>query len=144
MQLPSGNKPRRARFRHATGRRLSPTSLRHRIPQEHSHAFDPHRALRALLALCTAAGLASVAAPTATAAPGTGPTAVVAIGDSYISGEAGRWQGNSLTNSGSRNGTDRAWTGSAYDPSGCTAPPPAAVTARTPPRCAAPVRSRAP
>ncbi|MEU6169159.1 GDSL-type esterase/lipase family protein [Streptomyces tanashiensis] len=77
----------------------------------------PHRALRALLALCTAAGLASVAAPTATAAPGTGPTAVVAMGDSYISGEAGRWQGNSLTNSGSRNGTDRAWTGSAYDPS---------------------------
>ncbi|MFJ8660856.1 GDSL-type esterase/lipase family protein [Streptomyces sp. NPDC093795] len=77
----------------------------------------PHRALRALLALCTAAGLASVAAPTATASPGTGPTAVVAMGDSYISGEAGRWLGNSLTNSGSRNGTDRAWTGSGYDPS---------------------------
>ncbi|MFC9386625.1 GDSL-type esterase/lipase family protein [Streptomyces venezuelae] len=77
----------------------------------------PHRALRALLALCTAAGLASFAAPAATAAPGAGPTAVVAMGDSYISGEAGRWFGNSLTNSGSRNGTDRAWTGSAYDPS---------------------------
>ncbi|MFD3530310.1 GDSL-type esterase/lipase family protein [Streptomyces sp. NPDC058664] len=77
----------------------------------------PHRALRAFLALCTAAGLASVAAPTATASPGTGPTAVVAMGDSYISGEAGRWLGNSLTNSGSRNGTDRAWTGSGYDPS---------------------------
>ncbi|MFI9117405.1 GDSL-type esterase/lipase family protein [Streptomyces venezuelae] len=77
----------------------------------------PHRALRALLALCTAAGLASFAVPAATAAPGAGPTAVVAMGDSYISGEAGRWFGNSLTNSGSRNGTDRAWTGSAYDPS---------------------------
>ncbi|MFE2555859.1 GDSL-type esterase/lipase family protein [Streptomyces sp. NPDC059352] len=81
----------------------------------------PHRALRGFLALCTAAGLASVAAPSAsaagTASSGTGPTAVVAMGDSYISGEAGRWQGNSLTNSGSRNGTDRAWTGSAYDPS---------------------------
>ncbi|WP_405870860.1 GDSL-type esterase/lipase family protein [Streptomyces zaomyceticus] len=77
----------------------------------------PHRALRALLALCTAAGLASVAAPAAHASPGTGPTAVVTMGDSYISGEAGRWLGNSLTNSGSRNGTDRAWTGSAYDPS---------------------------
>ncbi|MBB4984407.1 GDSL-type esterase/lipase family protein [Streptomyces nymphaeiformis] len=77
----------------------------------------PHRALRALLALCTAAGLASVAAPAAHAAPGTGPTAVVTMGDSYISGEAGRWLGNSLTNSGSRNGTDRAWTGSTYDPS---------------------------
>ncbi|MFB6837663.1 GDSL-type esterase/lipase family protein [Streptomyces sp. NPDC056361] len=78
---------------------------------------SPHRALRALLALCTAAGLASVAAPSAHAAPGTGPTAVVTMGDSYISGEAGRWLGNSLTNSGSRNGTDRAWTGSGYDPS---------------------------
>ncbi|MFD8209375.1 GDSL-type esterase/lipase family protein [Streptomyces sp. NPDC059695] len=77
----------------------------------------PHRALRALLALCTAAGLASVAAPAAHASAGSGPTAVVAMGDSYISGEAGRWQGNSLTDSGSRNGTDRAWTGSAYDPS---------------------------
>ncbi|MFH8622882.1 GDSL-type esterase/lipase family protein [Streptomyces vietnamensis] len=77
----------------------------------------PHRALRALLALCTAAGLASLAAPVAHASPGSGPTAVVAMGDSYISGEAGRWLGNSLTNSGSRNGTDRAWTGSTYDPS---------------------------
>ncbi|MFF4645739.1 GDSL-type esterase/lipase family protein [Streptomyces sp. NPDC001389] len=53
----------------------------------------------------------------AAAGPGTGPTAVVSMGDSYISGEAGRWKGNSLTNSGSRNGTDRAWvSGSTYDP----------------------------
>ncbi|MFJ5709126.1 GDSL-type esterase/lipase family protein [Streptomyces sp. NPDC093105] len=77
----------------------------------------PHRALRALLALCTAAGLATAAAPAAQASPGSGPTAVVAMGDSYISGEAGRWLGNSLTNSGGRDGTDRAWTGSGYDPS---------------------------
>ncbi|MFD3332147.1 GDSL-type esterase/lipase family protein [Streptomyces sp. NPDC058700] len=77
----------------------------------------PHRALGALLALCTAAGLASVSAPSAHASPGGGPTAVVAMGDSYISGEAGRWLGNSLTDSGSRNGTDRAWTGSGYAPS---------------------------
>jgi hypothetical protein len=40
----------------------------------------------------------------------------VALGDSYISGEAGRWRGNSLTDSGSRDGTDRAWTGTGYDP----------------------------
>ncbi|WP_267243976.1 GDSL-type esterase/lipase family protein [Streptomyces sp. PR69] len=53
----------------------------------------------------------------AAASPGYGPTAVVSMGDSYVSGEAGRWQGNSLTNSGSRDGTDRAWTGSGYDPS---------------------------
>ncbi|MET9696255.1 hypothetical protein ABZY31_04945 [Streptomyces sp. NPDC006529] len=57
-------------------------------------------------------------AGTAAAGPGNGPTAVVSLGDSYISGEGGRWKGNSLTNSGSRTGTDRAWTtGSSYDPS---------------------------
>ncbi|MGW6577511.1 GDSL-type esterase/lipase family protein [Streptomyces sp. NPDC054945] len=54
---------------------------------------------------------------TSAASPGSGPTAVVSMGDSYISGEAGRWKGNSLTNSGSRNGTDRGWvSGSTYDP----------------------------
>lgn len=39
------------------------------------------------------------------------------MGDSYISGEAGRWQGNSDSTSGSRDGTDRSWTGSSADPS---------------------------
>ncbi|MFD0372071.1 GDSL-type esterase/lipase family protein [Streptomyces sp. NPDC127114] len=79
---------------------------------------SPHRrALRGLLSLCVAAGLVSLAPAPAAASPGSGPTAVVSMGDSYISGEAGRWIGNSLTTSGSRNGTDRAWTGSAYDPS---------------------------
>ncbi|MDA5279496.1 GDSL-type esterase/lipase family protein [Streptomyces sp. Isolate_45] len=63
----------------------------------------------------------TVGAGTSTAGPqpgpGNGPTAVVSMGDSYISGEAGRWKGNSLTNSGSRNGTDRAWvSGGSYDP----------------------------
>ncbi|MEU8529982.1 MULTISPECIES: GDSL-type esterase/lipase family protein [Streptomyces] len=76
-----------------------------------------HRAVRGLLAFSlAAAGLVTAGVSPATASPGSGPTAVVAMGDSYISGEAGRWQGNSLTTSGSRNGTDRAWTGSAYDP----------------------------
>ncbi|MFJ7069966.1 GDSL-type esterase/lipase family protein [Streptomyces sp. NPDC101115] len=79
---------------------------------------SPHRrALRGLLALCVAAGLVSLAPAPAAAAAGSGPTAVVSMGDSYISGEAGRWMGNSLTTTGSRNGTDRAWTGSTYDPS---------------------------
>ncbi|MFG2995319.1 GDSL-type esterase/lipase family protein [Streptomyces sp. NPDC048340] len=56
-------------------------------------------------------------AGTSAASPGTGPTAVVSMGDSYISGEAGRWKGNSLTNTGNRTGTDRAWvSGSTYDP----------------------------
>ncbi|GAA2753093.1 GDSL-type esterase/lipase family protein [Kitasatospora cinereorecta] len=70
------------------------------------------------LALLTAAALilplAAVATP-AVASPGTGTTATVSMGDSYISGEAGRWKGNSDTTSGSRDGTDRAWTGSGYD-----------------------------
>ena len=79
---------------------------------------SPHRrALRGLLALCVAAGLVSLAPAPAAASAGSGPTAVVSMGDSYISGEAGRWMGNSLTTTGSRNGTDRAWTGSTYDPS---------------------------
>ncbi|MEU9375816.1 hypothetical protein AB0D94_18805 [Streptomyces sp. NPDC048255] len=61
--------------------------------------------------------LLTAGAGTAAAGPGTGPTAVVSLGDSYISGEAGRWKGNSLTNSGNRLGTDRAWvSGSTYDP----------------------------
>ncbi|MFB6582646.1 GDSL-type esterase/lipase family protein [Streptomyces sp. NPDC056402] len=64
-----------------------------------------------------ASALLAGGAGTSAASPGTGPTAVVSMGDSYISGEAGRWKGNSLTNSGSRNGTDRGWvSGSTYDP----------------------------
>ncbi|CAM5290050.1 GDSL-type esterase/lipase family protein [Streptomyces avidinii] len=64
-----------------------------------------------------ASALLAGGAGTSAASPGTGPTAVVSMGDSYISGEAGRWKGNSLTNSGNRNGTDRGWvSGSTYDP----------------------------
>ncbi|MFJ3726043.1 GDSL-type esterase/lipase family protein [Streptomyces sp. NPDC090045] len=70
------------------------------------------------LVLPLAAGaLVAGGAGTSAASPGTGPTAVVSMGDSYISGEAGRWKGNTLTNTGSRNGTDRGWvSGSTYDP----------------------------
>lgn len=49
---------------------------------------------------------------------GGGSGVVVSLGDSYISGEAGRWLGNSLDNSGSRDGTDRAYVkqgGGYYD-----------------------------
>jgi lysophospholipase L1-like esterase len=45
----------------------------------------------------------------AAAAPPRQPTALVTLGDSYISGEAGRWNGNSANAIGSRTGTDRAW-----------------------------------
>ncbi len=58
------------------------------------------------LALCAFA-LALVPAP-ASAAPGAGPPVVVSMGDSYISGEAGRWQGNSLSPAPGNDGTDRA------------------------------------
>ena len=49
-----------------------------------------------------------VPAQTSEATPTTGPTAIVSLGDSFISGEAGRWQGNSLNLFGTRDGTDRA------------------------------------
>lgn len=39
------------------------------------------------------------------------PTATVTLGDSFMSGEAGRWKGNSDSTSGSRDGTDRAYKG---------------------------------
>ncbi|MEV7600756.1 GDSL-type esterase/lipase family protein [Kitasatospora sp. NPDC089797] len=84
-----------------------------------SAARPGRRLLAAALALPLAAAGLAVAAP-ASAAPAAvpaGPTASVALGDSYISGEAGRWQGNSAGGSGDRNGTDRAWSGSSADPS---------------------------
>ncbi|MCT4352144.1 GDSL-type esterase/lipase family protein [Streptomyces sp. Je 1-79] len=78
----------------------------------------PRRTVRrSLAAALSLIGLLAAGVTPAGAAAGAGPTAVVSMGDSYISGEAGRWQGNSLTTAGNRNGTDRAWTGSAYDPS---------------------------
>jgi GDSL-like Lipase/Acylhydrolase family len=61
-------------------------------------------------ALALAATLFVVAAPSAAYAGGSSskPSASVALGDSYISGEAGRWQGNSINPVGDRDGTDRA------------------------------------
>jgi hypothetical protein len=42
------------------------------------------------------------------AGPASPTTAIVSLGDSFISGEAGRWNGNSLNLFGTRDGTDRA------------------------------------
>ena len=42
------------------------------------------------------------------AGPASSTTAIVSLGDSFISGEAGRWNGNSLNMFGTRDGTDRA------------------------------------
>lgn len=63
--------------------------------------------------LLVALGLASllsgaVRVTNAYAGPGSASTAVVTMGDSYISGEGGRWSGNSVDSAGSRDGTDRA------------------------------------
>lgn len=47
--------------------------------------------------------------PTTTTRALTGVPTVVSMGDSFISGEAGRWQGNALNPLASRAGTDRAF-----------------------------------
>jgi hypothetical protein len=54
------------------------------------------------------AAVLAVVAPAANAGPGSSTTAIVALGDSFSSGEAGRWNGNSLNILGTRDGTDRA------------------------------------
>jgi hypothetical protein len=60
-------------------------------------------------------------APTADAISRSEPAAIVSLGDSFISGEGGRWLGNGSEPLGTRSGTDRAafdcsgWV-CAYDP----------------------------
>src|SRR3990172_2944994 len=61
----------------------------------------------------------SLPAQPSEAGPISPTTAIVSLGDSFISGEAGRWQGNSLNMFGTRDGTDRAarcwWVFCSYD-----------------------------
>lgn len=52
--------------------------------------------------------LVLVLVPAAWAGPSSKTTAAVSLGDSYISGEAGRWAGNSVDSTGDKDGTDRA------------------------------------
>jgi hypothetical protein len=59
--------------------------------------------------------------PAVSATPGSAPAAIVSLGDSFISGEGGRWLGNGSEPLGTRSGTDRAAYGCAgwaceYDP----------------------------
>jgi len=61
--------------------------------------------------LLTTSLLALVVAAPALAGPRSGPTAIVSLGDSYISGEAGRWAGNSIDPGPGNAGTDRACIG---------------------------------
>ena len=76
------------------------------------------RSCAASAAACFALVLAlAPAAGAATRTPASSTSSIVSLGDSFISGEAGRWKGNSIVSSGDRAGTDRAWTGSGYDAS---------------------------
>jgi hypothetical protein len=61
-----------------------------------------------LLALLAAAALLLLLPAGAQAGPHSSVTAAVSMGDSYISGEAGRWAGNSLNPAPGNDGTDRA------------------------------------
>lgn len=76
--------------------------------------------VKAGIAIGVAAGALAVA-QTAAASPGSPVTAIVSMGDSFISGEGGRWMGNGSEPFGTRSGTDRAafdcggW-GCDYDP----------------------------
>ncbi|MFN0091540.1 MAG: GDSL-type esterase/lipase family protein, partial [Acidimicrobiales bacterium] len=55
--------------------------------------------------------------------PGEPPPAAVSLGDSFSSGEAGRWLGNATNPAGARSGTDRAYAAGGYDPSLVYLPP---------------------
>ena len=71
--------------------------------------MTPTRTISTLLASCASAlALLAVAAPPATAGPRSPRTAIVSLGDSFISGEGGRWLGNGTDPLGTRSGTDRA------------------------------------
>ncbi|HWI72868.1 MAG TPA: GDSL-type esterase/lipase family protein, partial [Baekduia sp.] len=63
---------------------------------------------RSLAMPLAVAAIAAVPTAPATATPGSGRAVVVTMGDSYISGTAGRWNGNSTSLTGSYDGTDRA------------------------------------
>jgi len=70
--------------------------------------------MRTMAALAIAGAtivLAVVGAGTASGSPRSARTAIVSLGDSFISGEGGRWMGNGSEPLGTRSGTDRAAAG---------------------------------
>jgi hypothetical protein len=73
--------------------------------------MTPSKNIATLLAGCLATAIAVVAVlrpAAAWAGPGSPRTAIVSLGDSFISGEGGRWLGNGSEPLGTRSGTDRA------------------------------------
>ena len=71
-----------------------------------------------MAALAGPASAATAGGATSGGAAALRPGAVVSLGDSYISGEAGRWKGNAADATPGRRGTDRAWRPDAADPAG--------------------------
>jgi hypothetical protein len=63
---------------------------------------------KARVAIAAAGMSAAFAASPVVAYAGSRPTAIVSLGDSFISGEGGRWLGNGSEPFGTRSGTDRA------------------------------------
>ena len=76
------------------------------------------RAVVAVLALASTVAVAAAPSPASADGAGSGAPWVVSLGDSYISGEAGRWAGNTNGNS---NGTDALGPTAYYDNANNTA-----------------------
>jgi lysophospholipase L1-like esterase len=70
------------------------------VPSQHITSLLPTLGALALVL--------GVFAPAAVAGPSSPTSVAVSMGDSYISGEAGRWEGNSITPLPGNDGTDRA------------------------------------
>ncbi|NEC65506.1 GDSL-type esterase/lipase family protein [Streptomyces sp. SID9727] len=98
-------------------------------PSTRSKALAAAAATVCVLTVSGALPASASASRTASAAPAEAPL-LVSVGDSFISGEAGRWAGNSNRSADGYSGTDRAWNpatgksdpywvyGSSYD-NGC-------------------------
>src|ERR1700709_38001 len=85
------------------------------------HMACPRREPSALVAAMRIAAITCLALLLFSVPASARPTAIVAMGDSFISGEGGRWLGNGSEPLGNRSGTDRAAfdcgaLGCEYDP----------------------------
>ncbi len=78
--------------------------------------------LKVIVVVLAGAAIAATTAANAGGSPGSPRTAIVSLGDSFISGEGGRWLGNGSEPFGTRSGTDRAatncdgWAACDYEP----------------------------
>ncbi|MEU7230296.1 GDSL-type esterase/lipase family protein [Streptomyces chrestomyceticus] len=97
------------------------------------------------LALAASGVLTATSSGTAISRPTAREAAMVSMGDSYISGEGGRWRGNSEDNEAQKRGTDRAYvcesrtssaarSSSSPAPSATNTPPPEPKCTKDPKR----------